>query len=366
MKIAIDIRPLMEGKTTGVEVYLVNLLHNLFQLDQKNQYILWANSLRPIRLPRFEYPNVSTVITKYPNKFFNLAQKLGWPKLETLIGNFDLFFSPHWRVTALDRRIPMVITFHDLVSEFAPEFFTWRRRVWHRFMNYRTAASRAKKIIAVSESTKKDLMDLYGIEGNKIEVIYPGVTKINKLTTDNLHPTGFFLYLGTFEPRKNIEAVIAAYQDYFAQSHTQLPLVIAGSSGWKTKLVVPDDLKSSVTVRKNVGDTEKIELYEHAFAFVFPSFYEGFGFPVLEAASHGLPVITSYNSSIAEVARDFALFINPFRPSQIARAMLELENDNELYEKLRSLGQNTAQRFTWERTAAQTLDLFSQILNSKF
>src|SRR3989344_331018 len=202
MKIAIDIRALMEGKTTGVEVYLVNLLHELFKIDSKNQYVLFANSFRAVSLPSFNYSNVKLIVTKYPNKIFNLSQKLGFLQMEKLLGPVDLFFSPHWRVVALKSSTPLVVTFHDLFFEIIPEFFTARRRLWHAFMDYPKAARRAKKIIAVSDNTKKDLEDLYGIENSKIKVVYPGMNP-PRPSAPSLNQ--YFLYFGTLEPRKNIQ-----------------------------------------------------------------------------------------------------------------------------------------------------------------
>ena len=358
MRVGIDIRALMEGKTTGVEVYLINLLNSLFATDKQNEYVLFANSFKKIALPEFNYPNVKVVVTNYPNKFFNLAQKfLNYPKVDKLLGGVDLFFSPHWRITALSPQVPLVVTFHDLFFEIMPEFFTWRRRLWHAFMNYRDAASKAKKIIAVSESTKNDLVKIYGAASDKINVIYSGVNGGNGRNGGN---GTYFLYLGTFEPRKNIEAVLAAYQDYYQTSDVKRRLILAGSAGWKTIVRIPRELADKIEIKNAVSEQEKAALYHNAFALVFPSFYEGFGFPVLEAASAGVPVITGFNSALSEIAKDFALFANPLRPSTIAGAMLQLETDNELYDSLRGRGQAAAENYKWQTAAEKTLRLFQE------
>ena len=359
MRIAVDIRSLMEGKTTGVEVYLQNLLHNLFRVDQKNEYILFANSWRDISksLALFPYPNVRLKITRYPNKLFNIMQRFGWLKVEKFTGPIDLFFSPHWRVVSLSSNTRLVITFHDLFFEIMPGFFTWRRRLWHWFMNYRRAANRATAIITVSENTKSDLTRLYRIADNKIFVIYSGITKKENKRVSRR----YFLYLGTFEPRKNIEAVLSAYAEYYATSSKKLPLIISGSSGWTTKIIIPEFLRSQILVRQSIDEREKSELYQGAFAFIFPSFYEGFGFPVLESAQIGVPVISSYNSSIAEIGSDFVLFANPFHPRQVAKAMITLESDPRLYEELVKKSLNSAAKFDWEKSARSTLALFEKI-----
>ena len=233
--------------------------------------------------------------------------------------------------------------------------------MWHRFMDYRGAARRATKIIAVSESTKRDLVELYGLPENRVQVIYPGVALTHPASVSSLQSPNYFLYFGTFEPRKNIEAVISAYQEYYAKSGIKKSLVIAGSAGWKTRIKLPKNLDQKITVTQNVSEKEKMSLYKNAFAFVFPSFYEGFGFPVLEAAVLGIPVVTSYNSSLFEVAKNFAIFSNPFRPAQISGAMLELEGSTVLYKDLQSKGLQAAKNFLWESAAIKTLNLFQQV-----
>ena len=291
-------------------------------------------------------------------KFFN------YPKIDLLLGGVGMFFSPHWRVTALSSSVPLVVTFHDLFFEIMPRFFTWRRRLWHWFMDYEAAADRARKIIAVSENTKKDLIKLYRISPDKIQVIYPGVHNA-------LHPPLSlregegellpFLFLGTFEPRKNLDAILSAYEQYHDASSEKRPLVLAGSQGWKTRIRIPKKIRDKVSVRLNVSEEEKADLYRRAFALLFPSFYEGFGFPVLEAASAGVPVLASFSGSLSEIAGDFALLVNPLRTAQIAEGMIALETDEQLYAALKHKGISAAKRFDWNKTASETLKVFQSI-----
>ncbi len=366
MRIGIDIRALMENRMTGVQVYIKNLLEALFKIDRENEYVLFANSFTPPLIPflneggRERRWNVEYRIFRYPNKLFIPAQKhLHWPKIDKLLGGIDLFFSPHWRMAALSPGIPLVITFHDLSFEVMPNFFTLRQRLWHKFMDYRGAARKASKIIAVSESTKQDLARIYNISQAKIEVIYSGVEPLQ--VANHSSPEKYFLYLGTFEPRKNLEAVLVAYQKYCDSSEIKRPLVLAGSSGWKTNLHIPPKLRNQIKLRQSVSEEEKAFLYQNAFALLFLSYYEGFGFPVLEAASAGAPVISSFATSLAEIAGSFALLVNPFRPSQVAAAMLALEEDEKLYQSLRNKGLQAAKEFTWKKTAKQTLELFTKL-----
>lgn len=356
MRIGVDVRALMEKRTTGVQVYIINLLEALFKIDSQNQYLLFANgvNLKKSDLPRFDYPNVRHHIFNYPNKFFNLSQKLfNWPKIDGLLDKINLFFSPHWRTAALSKNIPLIITFHDLSFEIVPEFFSLRQRLWHKFMGYRQAAQRADRIIAVSENTKQDLIDIYKVPEDKIAVIYSGAP----------HPSArrvrgdYFLFFATFEPRKNLDTVLAAYDEYRQKSKNPKPLILAGSTGWKTRL---ERAEGKIQIYENVTEEQKAELYQNCFALLFPSFYEGFGFPVLEAAAFGRPVIASFATSLAEIGKGFTLFVNPFRPQQITAAMIELESDPKLYEELSSKAKQRAGEFSWERTARATLELFKK------
>ena len=174
-------------------------------------------------------------------------------------------------------------------------------------------------------------------------------------------PEKYFLSFSTFEPRKNLPAVISAYEEYCQISDVRLPLVLAGSSGWKTRLKIPEKIRSSVYVLQNVTEAEKSFLYKRAFALLFVSFYEGFGFPILEAAQAGAPVISSFATSLSEIGKDFALLVNPLRSSQIAEAMLVLEQDQKFYAKLKNSVAAAAKQFSWQKAAQETLELFKNI-----
>lgn len=367
MKIGIDIRALMEGKKTGVQVYITNLLEALFELDKQNEYVLFGNAFGRINRD-FGISNEwssKVKIFNYPNKLFVPAQKFfAQPKIDRLLGGIDLFFSPHWRAASLSEKVPLVVTFHDLSYEIVPEFFTLRQRVWHAFMDYQKAAKRASKIIAVSRSTKQDLIDLYNIPEKKVKIIYPGVKpqiESSPQMNADREEKGYFLYLGTFEPRKNIATVLKAYELYLEKSKVRRRLVLAGSSGWKSKIRLKNSLEGKVEIIKNASEEQKVGLFRGAFAFIFLSFYEGFGFPILEAASSGIPVISSFATSLQEIGQEFAVFVNPFRPIQSTLAMLELETDKIYAARLRAAGLEAVKRFPWEKTARETLEVFGEI-----
>ena len=335
----------------------------MFALDQKNDYVLFANSFTDVssKVKLFSAPNLRYVVSRVPNKLYVSSQKLfGFPDLEKMTGKLEVFFSPHWRVTALRRNLPTVVTFHDLSFELVPEFFTRRQRYWHRFMNFRKAATRSTRIIAVSESTKRDLVDLYAVKPEKIRVVYPGPGLVVAPDSVSSGERDYFLCFATQEPRKNLEGALAAYELYRRMSRSPRRLVIAGSRGWIGKLSVPPRLRPYVELRSDVSELEKTELFRSAFAFIFVSFYEGFGFPALEAARSELPVIVSRVASLQEIARDFGIFINPFRPAQIAESMFALENDQPWYEDRARKARQASEKYSWERAARETLNIFSE------
>lgn len=378
-KIGIDVRCLMHKNYSGVAEYTYNLLTNLFKIDKENQYQLFYNSKTDVsaNLPKFNLPNVKYCAFNYPNKLLNFSFKfLNYPKIDQLIDKVDLFFLPNLIFSALSADCKKIITVHDLSFEIFPNFFSVKRRLWHKIINPKKIINRCDKIIAVSQNTKNDLINLYKIKAEKIKVIYSGVEtelykKINhpkKLTTikekyqlaDN-----FILYLGTIEPRKNIEGIIQSFnllKNNYPNLHN-LQLVIAGDKGWKYETVFSLAQNSSysqdIKFIGYVSRKDKPFLYNLAQIFIFPSFYEGFGLPVLEAQACGTPVIAGLNSAFPEILKDTAVLVNPDNLTEISQAINEILTNQPFKENLIKKGLTNIQRFTWRKTAQQTLDYFN-------
>ena len=313
MRIGIDVRCLSEGRRTGVEEYTLNLLRGLFEKDKQNEYVLFFNSFKktPANFNWIKkYPNVKLKQFHVPNKLLNFSfWYLGWPKIDRLLGGVEIFFMPNIIFGSVSRKTKLLLTMHDLSFERYPETFSWSRRLWHVFINSKKICRRADKIIAVSDSTKDDLVTLYNIPPKKIEVIYSGVAEKFKIISRNDSemikvkekynlPYKFILYLGTIEPRKNIKTLVVAYQilKKYAQikkweTLEKYKLVIAGHKGWMNKKILEEISKTQKQL-KNPEDIQMINFVEEAdkeyvlnlaSLFVYPSIFEGFGFPPLEA-----------------------------------------------------------------------------------
>ncbi|KKT24620.1 MAG: mannosyltransferase B-like protein, partial [Parcubacteria group bacterium GW2011_GWA2_43_9b] len=225
MVIGIDIRFLARGTRSGIEEYTINLLSRLLSLDGNIKFKLFYNAFSQVELNYdwLNLPNVELKKFRFPNRFvFDPAAKfLKLPKIDKLLGGCDVFFAPHFLLSPVSKNCRKITTFHDLSFEYWPEFFSWRKRFWHWSLAPRARMLEADKIIAVSESTKEDLVNLYGAAPEVVKVIHSGVGEEFKrlLRRDCLNvakkydlPEKFILYFGTLEPRKNLVGLIEAYE----------------------------------------------------------------------------------------------------------------------------------------------------------
>ena len=410
MNIGIDIRCLMDRELTGVGEYTNNLLKHLFEIDRENEYYLFYNSHRKVEVPRYEYGNVHYARFGWPNKVLNLCMVVfGWPRLDGMVkkkmrkcenekmrnksqeenNKIDLFFFPNavfFRV-----KCPYIITCHDLSFEYFDEFLSLRRKLWHKIVNPIGQYERARGVVAVSENTKVDLLEKLGwvskkrstnnqisIINDKISMIYSGISenykvlnkkdpKLKKIRQKYRLPEKFVFFLGTKEPRKNIDSLVRAFELFKNETGSEIKLVIGGAKGWKntssTSLAsVAYGAKvanTSITSLPYIPERDKRYFYNLARMFVFPSHYEGFGFPVLEAMACGCPVIASNNSSLSEITGDSALLINSHDVNELKNAIVAMA-DKEMAEYFREKGLERMKKFRWEKTAEE----FSKLIKS--
>jgi glycosyltransferase involved in cell wall biosynthesis len=373
MRIAFDLRGLHSGKISGVENYIVNILERLIYMDHSNQYTLFDNALRPKNYSHLKFVNAKVVQRRLPNKLLNLSLlTTGRPHFESFIGEFDCLFLPNFNFFSISPKSKLIVTAHDLSPFIVPEHFNQKMRLWHKLINFRRTLNRADKVIAVSEYTKQDLMRLFNVPGEKITVVYPGIDQ--KIYHPNLPesrlrqvrniyglPGEYILFLNTLEPRKNLVNFISAYE----RSNTSVPLVIGGKKGWKYQPIFDKINQSSkrrlIKYLGYIPEDDKPYIIRLAQTVVYPSFYEGFGFPALEAMSLGVPVLTSQTTSLPESVEDAALLVNPFNLDDMAHGLEQILEDAELRQKLTSKGLQQVQKFDWNRSAEQLLEVINSL-----
>jgi len=368
----------MDAQYSGVSEYTLNLIKEILRLDNHNEYRLFYNSFGDcLNIPEFKEKNVKLVKYNYPNKVLNYLffKFFNYPKIDKEL-EVDVFFMPHINFIGKSTASKSLITIHDLSFLKYPEFFSWRKNFWHKMINVKKLIKRFDTIIAVSENTKRDIVKLCGVDENKIKVIYPGLGSefINiKITSDKLAdvrtkynlPDKYILYLGTVEPRKNVDGVIKAYNELRVKNLElrDYKLVIAGGKGWKSDNVYKEweksEFKNDIKFLGYIDNKDKVYLYNLAGAFIYPSFYEGFGFPPLEAMASGVPVVCSYAASLSEVTGDAALMVDPYNINDIARALKEILTGEDLKNKLVERGLKQAKKFNWENTAKEYLEIFN-------
>ena len=362
--IAVDLRSLHSTEFSGVESFAVNVLEELLGEDHENGYKLFYNGFKLKKFEYFHFINAQYKQTRIPNRLLNLSLKLfGVPKLEKLTGPCDVLFMPNWNMLAVDPATKVVLTVHDISPQVVPQYYTWKARAWHHFINIPKLLKRANKLIAVSEFTKTSLIENLKVPADKIVVAPLGVDHENyrpNLSVDKLRdvrnryglPGDFVLFVGTVEPRKNLSRLIEAIE----QLDEPISLVIAGRLGWKyaglLKQINRSPKRRSIILLGYVPESDKPYILKLASVFAYPSMYEGFGLPILEAMAVGTPVITSNVSSLPEVAGDSALLINPYNVSDIADGIKRLHTDAQMREYYITKGIERSHQFTWAKCAA--------------
>jgi len=384
----------MDEYYSGVSEYTVNLLFAIFQQDKKNNYKLFYNSYHDVsaRIPKFNFPGVKTIKLDYPNKILNycLFKIFKLPKIDKKIGGADIFWLPNFNFIALSENCRKIVTVHDLSFLRYPHYFSRRHNFWQKNINVKKLLRSADKIISVSDNTRLDVCELCRVSPKKIKTIYSGISAKYRLidAADPYRqevkkkyqlPDKFMLFLGTIEPRKNIEGIIEAYKYFRGNEHSDLihfagqaevknniiKLVIAGRPGWGYKSVYERARASKysrdIIFTDYISDEDKPYLYNLAMMFIYPSFYEGFGFPPLEAAACGTPSIASNCSSLPEIMGNAAILVDPFNISDIAHAMANLAYDINLRASLSQAGLERAKQFSWEKCAREVIEMFEKL-----
>jgi glycosyltransferase involved in cell wall biosynthesis len=363
VRIGIDARLVYYHKA-GIGQYILRLSQALAQIDNDDEFVLFASRKDSTRIVTQSNFRRQTLWTPSHHRFERQALSL-----ELLPHSLDVLHSPDF-IPPQHVRYPTIITVHDLAFLLYPRFMT--RESARYYGQVDIAARQANHVIAVSQSTKRDTIRLLGVPEEKITVIHEAahplftpVTNEEALARTRERyrlPENFILFVSTIEPRKNLPTLLRAFRQLRDKYKTDAVLAIAGNRGWLADEVdhVIDELKLSEIVRfiGGVPNDELVYLYNAARIFVWPTFYEGFGLPPLEAMACGTPVITSNVSSLPEVVGDAAMLINPEDVDGLTVTMWRVLSDEKLQREMRAKGLKRAQTFSWERAARETLAVY--------
>jgi glycosyltransferase involved in cell wall biosynthesis len=378
MRIGIDARSVLK-KRTGVGAYTFNLIQHLSRLDRENRYVLFYShhlNVRP-NIPKIENPNFESRFFRIPNKLLNLSWgTIKLPKIDWLVGEVDLYHSPNYNLNVLARG-KSVMTIHDLNFLAYPRF-TISSCKWHYAFKIKSYARKVDAIIADSFSTKDEIIKYLKIPEDKIRVIHlgcsgsfqplPASERLGETEEKFKIKGDYILCVGTLEPRKNLKGLIQAYAQ--SRAKKDFLLVLAGGKGWKYehifRLVDKLQLQERVIFTGYVEEADLPGLYQGASLFVYPSLYEGFGLPPLEAMACGLPVIVSHTTSLPEVVGDAGVYVDPNDVEQIAFSIDTVLSDSELRRTLIQRGLERVGLFSWEKTAKETLRLYEQVVEGRF
>lgn len=358
----------MTAVKSGIGYYTANLLQGLAKLSSEHSYtLLYPENMLATDLPA----NVQLMEAKRWLWRVSPVDVLGISK------KFDLYHEPNY-IPRPFRGI-RVVNVYDMSYRLYPKYHPSRRVAMLRFFEGRM--KRANRIITVSRSAKQEIIELLKVDADKVVVTYPGVSKrFRILNVSDVHgmevrkyynlPENFILYVGTIEPRKNLVRLIEAYSRVKAtMGNTGVKLVLAGGKGWLNEEIYQRvqelNLTNEVIFTGYILDEHLPTIYNMALAFVYPSLYEGFGLPPLEAMACGVPVISSKVSSLPEVVGDAGILIDPYSVDELSDAILRVVSSTELRKRLSNDGIKQASLFTWEKCARETLTVYEECFQLK-
>ena len=359
------------GPKTGVGWYIFNIVKGLVQ-NNKNDYTgEFINFMNRHNVK--EQINYDIKIKQ--NKFISykiysiLTQKLKISHNFLMNTKSDIY---HFFNFIIPKNIKgkVIVTIYDTVFFSAPETMGGMKTI----SEYKYAAERSDLIITISESAKADIIKHFNIDEKKIKIVTPGIDlqkysyKYSESELENIRkkynlPKNYILYLGTIEPRKNIERIVKAFKKYKKEINDDLKLVIVGRKGWKYDNIMKliEAMGTDIIITGYIDEEDKVPIYKLAQIFVFPSLYEGFGMPILEAMASKTPVITSNISSMPEVAGNAGMLVDPFNENEIFEAYKKILSDDELKKEMVQKGLEQAKKFEWKKSVEMLEKIYEEI-----
>jgi glycosyltransferase involved in cell wall biosynthesis len=369
VRIAIDARKLRDY---GIGTYVRNLLRHLARIDASTEYVVLCRQTDCATVTALG-PNFRPVPERAAP--YSVREQLSVP-MDLRRERVDLFHAPHYVLPPL-ARCRSVVTIHDCIHLRFPQYLPNRVAYAYARASLWVATHRSDRVLTVSEASKRDILRYFRVPENKIDVIYnaiderfgqpPQPEEIERVRERYQLDGPFILYAGNIKPHKNLERLIEAFHS----------LRRDGSFDHVRLLIIGDEISKYATLRRAVHrhklhkyvrffgfvpDETLASLYRLASVFVFPSLYEGFGLPPLEAMASGTPVITSNVSSLPEVVGDAALLIDPYEPESIADAMRRVLTDDALRDQLRARGLARAREFSWDRSIRRVREIYDEVL----
>ena len=366
--IAIDARKLRDF---GIGTYVRSLVQHLAVLDRRNRYLLLVGPAGRERLPKLP-DNFETVVQRAPVYSLREQLSLSWTLTRRKV---DLYHATHYVLPAfLPCRV--VVTIHDIIHLLYPEFLPNRVAYYYAERMMRRAVNKSDRIITVSKSTQDDLVRWFGIDEATVEVVHNGIEDefLEEYSDEDLDSwmkklgleRPYLLFVGNPKPHKNLDRLLKAYAQARQMADFSHPLVLVGDRGTSNAAIQLRAEHLGITDQvRHLGHLAQEALpavYQGAAAFLYPTLYEGFGLPVVEAMASGTPVITSNTSALKEVAAGYADLVNPLDADAIARAIAHVVSDGDHRASLKKLGLRRSQDFRWDRAAHQTLATYHQAL----
>lgn len=372
MRIAFDVSYIQKNRA-GIGRHALQLAKALRDHDTLNEYVLhgWSFGLDEDDLGTLQAPNVSLSVKRIPGDvkrfYWNRLRK---PPIEAFVGTVDIFHSTDPMVPPA-RRAKRIATVHDCAYKKFPALFEPRVLAWDAYVQ--RALRVADAIVVPSEQTMHDVVEFFKVENARLHIIHPPVDDIFSYRRENCRSTlgmssiskPYILFVGTIEPRKNILSIIKAFEHVRRELRDDVDLVIAGKKGWlfaeTLRAIETSSEKASIRYREYVSEEELACLYRQAICFVYPSLYEGYGFPVLEAMASGVPVITSNNSAMREFADGVALLVPPDSIHDIADAIHMLVTNEVRRVEMKQRGLHVVKQFSSQQAAQALLTLYGEL-----
>jgi len=361
MRIGINTRFLLPSKMEGFGWYTFEVVKRLVERHPEHEFVFFfdRNYDRKFVFGKNVTPVVLNPPARHPILFYIWFE---WSVKQAIKRHkIDVFFSPDGYLS-LESKVPQVGVIHDLNFEHYPQDIPWQPR-WYLRHFFPKFAKKATQIVTVSDYSKEDIVHTYGISPEKITVGWNGASdlfvpleqsKINAIRKQHSNGKPYFIFVGALHPRKNVGRLLEAFA-HFRKENNDIDLLIVGETLWKNNaLKLPDlepGVKRSIHFTGHVSQQQLTELMGAAFALAFIPYFEGFGIPLVEAMKCGVPIISGNRTSLPEVAGDAALYCDPFHVDEIARKMLELAGDPELYIELSKAALERGKLFSWDKTA---------------